>query len=48
MSDEVLMDLYNSSLKAYKEAQSKTLKNILSKLIDILMIEIDSRLEITM
>ena len=47
MSDEALLDLYNSSLKAYKETQSKSLKKILSKLIDILMIEIDSRLDIT-
>lgn len=47
MSDKVLMDLYNSSLKAYKETKSESLKKILSKLIDVLMIEIDSRLDIT-
>lgn len=47
MSDKVLLDLYNNSLQAYKETKSESLKKILSKLLDILMIEIDSRLEIT-
>lgn len=47
MSDKVLIDLYNNSLQAYKETKSESLKKILSKLIDILMIEIDSRLDIT-
>ena len=47
MSDTVLLDLYNNALRAYKETKSESLKKILSKLIDILMIEIDSRLEIT-
>lgn len=46
MSDTVLLDLYNNALQAYKETKSESLKKILSKLIDILMIEIDSRLEI--
>lgn len=47
MSDKTLLDLYNNALQAYKEAKSESLKKILSKLIDILMIEIDSRLDIT-
>lgn len=47
MSDETLIGLYNNALQAYKEAKAENLKKILSKLIDMLMIEIDSRLEIT-
>lgn len=47
MSDKVLIDLYNNSLQAYKETKSESLKRVLSRLIDILMVEIDSRLEIT-
>lgn len=47
MSNKTLIDLYNNALKAYKESKSESLKKILSKLIDILMIEIDSRLDIT-
>ena len=48
MSNSTLIELYNTSLKAYKEAQSDGMKKLLSKLIDMLMIEIDSRLDITM
>lgn len=48
MSDKVLIDLYNTAIKAYKEAQGEKLKKTLSTLIDLLGIEIDSRLEITM
>ena len=36
------------ALKAYKEANGKEMKKTLSKLIDLLNIEIDSRLDITM
>ena len=48
MSDKTLIDLYNLTLKAYKEAKWEKLKKTLSDLIDLLGIEIDSRLEITM
>lgn len=47
MSDKTLLDLYNNALQAYKEAKAENLKKLLSKLIDMLMAEIDSRLEIT-
>lgn len=46
MSDKVLLDLYNNALQAYKEVKSESLKKVLSRLIDMLMVEIDSRLEI--
>ena len=48
MSDKTLIDLYNLTLQAYKEAKGNKLKKTLSNLIDLLSIEIDSRLEITM
>lgn len=47
MSDKTLVDLYNATTKAYKEAKGEKLKKTLSDLIDLLGIEIDSRLEIT-
>ena len=48
MSNETLTCLYNSALKAYKETTSKKVRKVLADLIDLLSIEIDSRLEITM
>ena len=48
MSDKTLVDLYNTALKAYKETNDGKFKKMLSELIDLLGIEIDSRLEITM
>lgn len=48
MSDKTLVDLYNATLKAYKEAKGDKIKKILSNLIDLLSVEIDSRLDITM
>ena len=48
MSDKTLIALYNSSLAAYKEVKGKEVKKILSRLIDLLSIEIDCRLDITM
>ena len=48
MSDKTLVDLYNTALKAYKETNEGKFKKMLSELIDLLGVEIDSRLEITM
>ena len=48
MSDKTLVDLYNMAVKAYKEAKGEKMKKTLSSLIDLLGIEIDCRLDITM
>jgi len=48
MSDKTLIDLYNTAIQAYKEAKGEKMRKTLSNLIDLLGIEIDSRLEITM
>lgn len=48
MSDKTLIALYNSALQALKETNEGKFKRMLSDLIDVLGIEIDSRLDITM